>query len=493
MTMTPMTIITPAIVDIIMAPAVTDAIMTMATTIIPTVVHTIMMMMMTTTIHDGAEDDARLTAMMTTFTALVDFATRPKYPAIAEEELYLLREEQEAEPHEPERRQPDREDSRTQPPNGYATYSPGPDDCDYDRRCPSPSLRCLEKQGRETRRHRPHSPTQPTIIRSDGKHDDGLHRPVNVSRSPQSPRPYTDRPVSPLIQYERHLRRVPLGEPTIPRLPTDIGERHPHYPATPVPGSVVEPRDVHVHDYRRTSSRGGPPAPTIVQRDEGCPSSGTAPHVPAPLMPVHGMPGSEDAQLIDVLRERLDDAERKLAQIVHEARDDEFRSNKEARQQIFLDNEARRDAEARQRSDSLFRELEEKVASVPPIPIPPRRTSTHDVASRRASDVLEIVRMEQELLEKEREANAAERECARAELETEQQHLDETRKARIRELEEDLSRVRAELDNERQVRLTEADEARSAAAERDIALHNQLTEIANLVQENLATSEEYWC
>ncbi|KAI5985933.1 hypothetical protein EDD15DRAFT_2200313 [Pisolithus albus] len=51
--------------------------------------------------------------------------------------------------------------------------------------------------------------------------------------------------MSPLIQYERHLRRVPLGEPTIPRLPTDIGERHPHYPATPVLGSVVEPRDVH--------------------------------------------------------------------------------------------------------------------------------------------------------------------------------------------------------------------------------------------------------
>ncbi|KAI5995202.1 hypothetical protein EDD15DRAFT_2112277, partial [Pisolithus albus] len=193
---------------------------------------------------------------------------------------------------------------------------------------------------------------------------------------------------------------------------------------------------------------------------------------------------------------RLDNAEHKLAQIMHKARDtegrrdDEFRSNEEARQQIFLDNEAWRDAEARQRSDSLFRELEEKVASVPPIPVPPRRTSTHDVASRRASDVLEIVRMERELLEKEREANAAERERARAELETERQRLDETRKARIRELEEDLSHVHAELDNERQVRLTEADEARSAAAERDIALRNQLTEIANLVQENLATSEE---
>ncbi|KAI5994458.1 hypothetical protein EDD15DRAFT_2117474, partial [Pisolithus albus] len=205
---------------------------------------------------------------------------------------------------------------------------------------------------------------------------------------------------------------------------------------------------------------------------------------------------------------RLNDAERELAQTVHEAhdaegrRDDEFRSNEEARQQIFLDSEARRDAEARQRSDTLFRELEEKVASVLPIPDPPPcdadqhsiiesiRTATHDAASRHAADVLEIVRMERELLEKEREANAAERERARAELGAERQRLDETRKARIRELEEDLSRVRAELGNERQLRLREADGARSAAAERDAALRNQLTEIANLVQENLATSEE---
>ncbi|KAI5994168.1 hypothetical protein EDD15DRAFT_844850 [Pisolithus albus] len=425
---------------------------------------------------------------------------RPIYPAVAEEER---REEREAEPHEPERRQPDGEDSHRGRPNGYATYSHGPGDRDYDRRCRSPSLCCLEKHRkgdtRTPRRYRPHSPTQPTIIRSDGKHNDGLHRPVNISRSPQSPRPYT---VSPRIQYERHFRRVPRGEPAIPRLPTDIGERHPHYPATPVPGSVVEPRDVHVHDYRRTSSRDGPPPPTIVQRDDGRLSSGIVPHVPAPPTPEHGMPGPEDAQLADVLRERhgrLNDAERELTQIVHEAhdaerrRDDEFRSNEEARQQIFLDSEARRDAEARQRSDSLFQELEEKVASVLPIPDPPPcdadqhsiiesiRTSTHDAASRHAADVLEIVRMERELLEKEREANAAERERARAELETERQRLDETRKARIRELEEDLSRIRAELDNERQLHLREADEARSAAAQRDAARDGQIQELLGIV------------
>ncbi|KAI6020217.1 hypothetical protein PISMIDRAFT_201486 [Pisolithus microcarpus 441] len=432
---------------------------------------------------------------------------RPKCPAAAEEEPRPRREEREAELHEPERRQPDREDSHRRRSNDYTSYSAGPGGHDYDRRCPSPSIRRRPKYKEgdtgTPRCYRPRSPAQPTIFRSDGKHDDGLHRPVNISQSLQSPRPYT---ASPRTQYERDLERVPPGEPTIPRLPADIGKRHPHYPATPVPGSVVEPRDVH--DYPRTPSRGGPPPPTIVERDERRPSSGIARHVPTPPMPEHGMPGPADAQLIDVLRERLNDAERELAQIVHQAhdaegrRDDEFRSNEEARQQIFLDSEARRDAEARQRSDTLFQELEEKVASVPLIPDPPPcdadersiiesiGTATYDAASRHAADVLEIVRMERELLEKEREANAAERERARAELAAERQRLDETRKARIHELEEELSRVRAELNNEQQLRMTEADEARSAAAERDDALRNQLTEIANLVQQNHACCEE---
>ncbi|KAI6107814.1 hypothetical protein EDD16DRAFT_1488479 [Pisolithus croceorrhizus] len=139
-----------------------------------------------------------------------------------------------------------------------------------------------------------------------------------------------------------------------------------------------------------------------------------------------------------------------------------------------------------------------------------------------------MVRGERELLAKEREANAAERERARAELEAARQRLDETREGRIHQVEEELTRVRAvleaarqrldetrearihelreelnrvreELDNKRQLRLTEADEAHSAAAESHEWLHNQLTEIANLVQqnhacceENKAASEERW-
>ncbi|KAI6145311.1 hypothetical protein BKA82DRAFT_4312648 [Pisolithus tinctorius] len=443
-------------------------------------------------------------------------------PPAAEEEPSRVppRDEREAEPHEHERRRPEREDSHRRRPSDHTVYSSelGDRDRDYDRRRPSPSIHrrpeYREGDAGTPRSYRPHSPAQPTIIRLGGEHEDGPHHAVVIDPSPQSPRPYhyPERPVSPRTQYERDLRRVPHGDTVIPRLPTDTRERHPPHPAS-VAGSVVEPHDVHDHRRTpsRTPSRGGPPPPSIVGGDEGRPPSEIARHVPAPPMPEDGMPGPHDAQLIDALREqheRLNDAERDLAQIVHDAhdaegrREDEFRSNEEARQHIFMDSEARRDAEARQRSDALFHELEEKVANVPPIPVPPPReadeasmiesirTATQDAASRHAADVQEIVRMERELLEKEREENAAERERARAELEAERRRLDEAREARIHELEEELNRVRTELDNERQLRMTEADEARSATAERDDALRNQLAEIANLVQQNQACCED---
>ena len=53
-------------------------------------------------------------------------------------------------------------------------------------------------------------------------------------------------------------------------------------------------------------------------------------------------------------------------------REDKFHSNEEARQPTtFLENEAQRGAETRQRGNTLFRELKERVASIPPIPLIP--------------------------------------------------------------------------------------------------------------------------
>ncbi|KAG6380162.1 hypothetical protein JVT61DRAFT_8251 [Boletus reticuloceps] len=185
-------------------------------------------------------------------------------------------------------------------------------------------------------------------------------------------------------------------------------------------------------------------------------------------------------------------------------REREFRDNEDDRERIFLDNEERRDAETRQRGDALFDELEERIATAPPLPVRPPQdqaqdqasiiesihTATQDAASRHASDILDTVRMEREEMAREREALAAERERERAGLDEERRLLDEEREAKIAALEEDLARTRTELDDERQLRMTEADEARMAAAERDEALRNQLADLTNMIQQNQALCEE---
>ena len=333
---------------------------------------------------------------------------------------------------------------------------------------------------------------------------------------------------------------MPPGGTTIPYLPSEGGRHHRH--PSPVADSVAEiPHDIPEpyrapsrvpsrapsrapsHAPSRGPSRG---EPSIIAGDTGRPPSEIDHRVPAPPAPEHAFPGPEHAfpgpeqtQLADALHEqheRLNEAERELAQIVHDAhdsemrREDEFRSNEEARQHAFLDNEGQRDAESRQRADALFHDLEERVANIPtippipPIPVPPPpdpdhdrvsiiesiRTASQDAASRHAADILEYVRLERELLEKECEQNAAERERERTELDAERQRINQEREVRVRELEEELERIRAELDSERQLRMTETEEARTAATERDEVLQNQLADIANMVQQNHACCED---
>ena len=242
---------------------------------------------------------------------------------------------------------------------------------------------------------------------------------------------------------------MPPGGTTIPYLPSEGGRHHRH--PSPVAGSVAEiPHDIPEpyrapsrapsHTPSRGPSRG---EPSIIAGDTGRPPSEIDHRIPAPPTPEHvfpgperAFPGPEQTQLADALHEqheRLNEAERELAQIVHDAHDsemrheDEFHSNEEVRQHAFLDNEGQRDAESRQRADALFHDLEERVANIPtipPIPVPPPpdpdhnrvsiiksiRTASQDAASCHAADILETVRLEMELLEKEREQNAAERE-----------------------------------------------------------------------------------
>ncbi|OAX31810.1 hypothetical protein K503DRAFT_870477 [Rhizopogon vinicolor AM-OR11-026] len=262
--------------------------------------------------------------------------------------------------------------------------------------------------------------------------------------------------------------------------------------------------------HSRVPSRTGRvPSDIREEHDDGRPPSEMV-HVPPPMAPhsphaashVHFDPtaGAEFDDALHQRHERLDDAERELTQIVHDAhdaenrREDEFRHNEDAREQIFLQNEDRRDVEARQRGDALFAQLEERAQSVPPLPVPPPgpgdnvsimesiHTASQEAASRYASDIMTTVQLEREQFERERESLTAERERERAELYAEHARMDEERAQRIHELEEELARVRGDLDNERQLRQTENEE-RMAANERDEGMRAQLGDITQLVSE----------
>ncbi|KAF8556599.1 hypothetical protein OG21DRAFT_1482945 [Imleria badia] len=362
------------------------------------------------------------------------------------------------------------------------------------------------------------SPPPPTIIRVD------------------------TRPRHPTDDLAHELSRVPPGERYFPTMPSERGGhgRRPSFSMDDAPEpprrypsaasamgddrrspqrmpsrGAAPPSMIAEEDDRRgperMPSRGAPPPSMLAEEDPRRPPSEMIHHVPAPSQQLpSGLGDFEDA--LRARQERLDEAERGLDQIAHDAQDaegrreNEFRDNEDARERIFLDNEERREAETRQRGDELLNELEERIANapqVPPLPVPPPvqepdhasiiesiHTATQDAASRHASDILETVRLEREEMARERESLAAERERERAHLDEERRLLEDEREAKIAALEEELARTRTELDNERQLRTTEENESRMAAAERDEALRNQLGDLTNMIQQNQALCEE---
>ncbi|KAF7978738.1 hypothetical protein HWV62_44744 [Athelia sp. TMB] len=114
-------------------------------------------------------------------------------------------------------------------------------------------------------------------------------------------------------------------------------------------------------------------------------------------------------------------------------------------------------------------------------------TAAQDAAAHHAADIMEIVRLEREAMMQEREAAEADRQRMQAELEEERARNHELQDVRIRELEDELASVKAELENEKQLRLTEEAETRERerqeSLERDEAVRNQLGDITNLVQD----------
>ncbi|KAK7049981.1 hypothetical protein VNI00_005412 [Paramarasmius palmivorus] len=244
---------------------------------------------------------------------------------------------------------------------------------------------------------------------------------------------------------------------------------------------------------------------------------------------------------------RLDEVEDQLrhvgesAQQAEDVREEDFRRNEEDRQRLFLENEGRRDQIAAEARDAVMEQLDHvqrllEQSQPPPAPPPTapgdepvlpvpapavmedapsirlraapddtisdRHSSIlHDVASQHAREIREVIDMEREEMQREREAADAERQRVEQERAEAQAAADAARDDRIRDLEEELARVRAELEDERRQReeekhqreIEEADLREREKAERDEQnenLNRQLGDITNLVNEQRGLMEE---
>ena len=113
--------------------------------------------------------------------------------------------------------------------------------------------------------------------------------------------------------------------------------------------------------------------------------------------------------------------------------------------------------------------------------------SMQTAAARHAEEIREIVELEREQMANERAELAAERERMIEECRQERARLDAEKEARIAELETELVQVKADLEAERALRVSEEadrrERERSEDLERHEAVHTQLGDITNLVQE----------
>lgn len=337
-----------------------------------------------------------------------------------------------------------------------------------------------------------------------------------------------------------HAPTVAHPESTIAQ-PTPVVVQPAPSVAPPAPSVAPPAGDIAaipsvVHGSPRTEYEEGPS--TIVYEPplsptRTVPPPGLHPGHPAQQMEV-AYSGPSDVELADNERERQERFE-ELAegmqntivdlQESEEKREQNYRANEDERERLFMENERRRDEEAILRRDGVWKELEDRLAALPPVGEPPMLAppapetmqmpepevpaadipqtlspaapmdsdavsiveTVQRAASLHAEEIREIVRAEREELQREREAAQAERERAQAEEAAEKARMHEEYQAHIRSLEAELEAVRKELEDEKMARATDEAERRererAEMLEHNDLMRNQLGDLTNLVTE----------
>ena len=217
--------------------------------------------------------------------------------------------------------------------------------------------------------------------------------------------------------------------------------------------------------------------------------------------------------------ERFAEIERQLADATQDAaeaemrREHDFEEREAERERQFAEKQAERDRQFEEdeaRRSELLSTLARQPGAPRDAPLPGEleaperaesvvtsiRRAAAESAARHADELKDIVQGEREemarQIQAEREDSRAAREALEQQMLAERKRADDERDARVRELEEELARVRAELDNEKQQRDHDEDMRREAESlrnqERDDEMRQQLSEITDLL---LAHREEF--
>ncbi|KAH9993287.1 hypothetical protein BJV74DRAFT_884401 [Russula compacta] len=307
---------------------------------------------------------------------------------------------------------------------------------------------------------------------------------------------------------------TPSLEESLGEIPRGIPDMDVPVPGAPTTRGVPEPETQGHIRAMTPSSEGLPPEEAReLSRDAPVPGLSRAPTARdgpdvTPRLP--SGPGRLDYDDAERERhERFGEIERQLADVTQGAAEAEMR-----REHDFQEKEAERErqfAETQARREELLSTLARQPVPPAGAPLPAevlgvperaesviasiRRASTES-AARHADDIRDIVQGEREemarQLQEEREQARAARDALEQQVLAERKRGDDERDARMRELEEELTRVRAELDHERQQRDHDEEMRREAESERnlerDAEMRQQLSEITDLL---LAHREEF--
>ncbi|KAK7678727.1 hypothetical protein QCA50_018309 [Cerrena zonata] len=370
-----------------------------------------------------------------------------------------------------------------------------------------------------------------------------LERSYSQSDAPSIiPQPRIRVPASPRSSVRQQLQQAGPDVPVIPYLPTHMEEDD---VPTPVPAPMPRIEATVPSVVHEVPVSEGPPEVHHIPPPSGVyaipPSEDVRTDMPVavPFQP-HAPTSFDDLALADAERERVErfeDMEKQLIETVQvteegeQRREETFRSNEDERERLFLEHEARREAEAKAREEELLRNLEDRLAAIP-VPPPPgaldeehpptepplhlaeiphsehepsaspsrassmrapsivdvdaERRTLVEATSRYSQELRDIIEAERDEARRQIDAERAERERRDEELAAERQRMDEEHQTHVRLLQEQIAALQAEKD-ERQAREMEDaqrhENERGEDNERAEQQAAQLADITNLVSE----------